>query len=295
MSEEGNNDDFVKITRHDAVIASRDIRVLATKPPRPTAQSLPMRPTFSDEDDELEGYRDRRLTLPTVFVSNNQNNQSDGSDFSDSTSPENGLKSFQSSPNLRQGFRRKGQRRKTNLKRTTTHLNSRIGSHSPLLTNKSKVVATLERSLSRSAGNLLSESEDCNSGDEVWAAQSRANLKLDLGPAKSLPRHLIQEYSPSPSTPFSLISPSNAGRRRSSILNTLSGMLSKSQNNLLDITDEVKNVSLGASSFSHFLSLSLRLSLSPFLSVSISLSFALSLSLCLYLSLSLYRSLSLLS
>ena len=167
-------------------------------------------PSASNEDPlrkVAELQDNRRMTLPAMMVTPYSGTSSSSSE--DVAVPG-------TLPN-RTGFRRRARRRKMNSRNSVPCGIPLTRPERPLSAgHKADTLDTLSalpRAMSRSTGNLLEED------DPVYKSPSSFMTKS--------PQHSItQSVSPSP-------------RRRSSLLVALSGMLSKSQSNLLDVGEEV--------------------------------------------------------
>ena len=156
----------------------------------------------------------RRMTLPAMLVT-------PYSGCSSSSSSSEDVTMVGTLPN-RTGFRRRARRRKMNSRNSVPCAIPLIRPERPLSAGAkggTLTITTLPRNLSRSTGNLLEESEDA-------VYQSPTNYLSRRDPLIAPRQNITQSVSPSP-------------RRRSSLLVALSGMLSKSQSNLLDVGEEV--------------------------------------------------------
>ena len=165
------------------------------------------------EDESPEMLR--RVTLPAVHINiSDAGSSSDDSNDSFCDKKHAELKTFRSSPNLRRGFRRRGCKKK-----------GYNGSESPNLSDyatPSDTPTSLCTSPPFSPSQLKSRSEeDLNSLEESSTNDHvplTKRISLTLPPQGSLP-----------------LSSSPGARRRSSILNALTGMFeSRSQSNLSD-------------------------------------------------------------
>ena len=177
----------------------------------------------------------RRRTLPAMLVTSYSGDSEDDEEVEeDQEEQHQGINKTASlhGSSLRSGFRRRGQRRRKNLSRKSqsaatlparpTRPNSagnRSNRPSVVITaepteNINLLGSNLNKNLSRSMGNLASDDE-----------------ATELEPPKSpVPKHMLGDMGISPSP-----------RRRSSLLVAISGMLSKSQNNLDDIGEDAEN------------------------------------------------------
>ena len=176
-------------------------------------------PIVTTTTDPL-GQENRRMTLPAMMVTPYSGASSSSSSSSEDVTVKGGTL-----PN-RTGFRRRARRRKMNSRNSIPASIPLTRPNRPLSAgNKAATLDTLSalpfsRGISRSTGNLLEDT------DPVYTSPVGFNRKRDpLAP----PNSIIQSVSPSP-------------RRRSSLLVALSGMLSKSQSNLLDVGEEVLTI-----------------------------------------------------
>ena len=173
-------------------------------------------PTTTERMSDVQ--ENRRMTLPAMMVTP----YSGASSSESSSSEEVSRPGNQTLPN-RTGFRRQARRRKMNSRNSVPCGISHNRPDRPLSAGHKAMtlgpINTMPRNVSRSTGNLLEETEP--------VYQSPTNYLTKRDPlTMAPPLSMRQSISPTP-------------RRRSSLLVALSGMLSKSQSNLLDVGEEV--------------------------------------------------------